>query len=520
MNIRGKTNFDELKYVLYNQKPDICLLSETHVTDNCDIDNLKIAHYKPYFCFYHSTHTGGVIAYINKKIQTKNIQTWNCDMAWILSFELCNNEENIIVAIVYLACKENKNEILNYLENWIDTNVHDMPVIMCGDFNVNMMKQNTFTERLERKLDEYGIRLINDEPTHKQNETETLIDLCLTNISERKITCIATEVDQIADHENLIITLKSKRREYKINREIMRTVWKKYSGEKLCDIILTWLDEWDQIKNKSVDEKMNWFLVRLMESTQQLVERKLVKIRDSFFDRELENMRREKNRLYKIAQYSGVTANENWTKYREYKNKYKYRIKLKNYENNQQKLDEAKGDMKKTWKVLNNIMNKEFDQISHIKCGDRIIENHDQMAEEFNNYFIDSINKINTQIEMFEYVENISYESANQFKFKGVSIRSVKNVLKELKNNTDEFYLNKTVIMDAMPLIGTVITNIINDSLTSGKFPEIIKSSVIIPVQKKSGTILINEFRPINMLPCMEKIIEKVVYGQFIEYGI
>lgn len=520
MNIRGKTNFDELKYVLYNQKPDICLLSETHVTENCDTHNLKIMNYRPYFCFSHSTHTGGVIAYIHKQIRIKNVQTFKSELAWILSFELCTYEENVIIAIVYLSCKENKTDVLNFFENWLDTTVQDKSAVVCGDFNINMMKETIYTNRLKRKLDEYGMKLIVNEPTHKQNETESLIDLCVTNMSERKIECTVTDEDQIADHKNILVTILTKRNEYKTNYEIVKTIWKNYSAEKLCENILTWIDQWNEIKTKTVKEKMKWFLNRLMNSTKELVEKRKVKIRTSFFDQYLDNMRKEKNRLYKIAQYSYETdtVNNNWKIYKEFKNEYKLQIQLKKYEYNQKSLNRAKGDMKMTWKVLNNIMNKESEQIAHIKHNETIIEDHNEMAETFNKYFIESVEQINNQIEQFEYTNNIGYTSDISFKFKGVSIRNVKNALKDLKNNTDEFYLNKTVLTDAMPLIGIILTDIINDSLSSGQFPEIIKSSTIIPIQKKSGTILINEFRPINMLPCVEKIIEKIIYEQFAEY--
>lgn len=39
-----------------------------------------------------------------------------------------------------------------------------------------------------------------------------------------------------------------------------------------------------------------------------------------------------------------------------------------------------------------------------------------------------------------------------------------------------------------------------------------------LPIQKKSGTVQINEYRPINMLPCIERVIEKLAYKQFNEF--
>lgn len=81
-----------------------------------------------------------------------------------------------------------------------------------------------------------------------------------------------------------------------------------------------------------------------------------------------------------------------------------------------------------------------------------------------------------------------------------------------------ERIINSNVLLDAMCVIGIQIADVINDSLQMGVFPNALKKSTIIPVQKKSGTVLINEYRPINMLPCLEKLIEKLVHSQLISY--
>lgn len=94
----------------------------------------------------------------------------------------------------------------------------------------------------------------------------------------------------------------------------------------------------------------------------------------------------------------------------------------------------------------------------------------------------------------------------------------IKNCCHELKNNTDEFFMNTRVLIDSMNVIGHHLADIINDSFSSGVFPNALKRSTIIPIQKKSGTILINEHRPINMLPALEKVIEKLAYNQLIQY--
>ena len=44
------------------------------------------------------------------------------------------------------------------------------------------------------------------------------------------------------------------------------------------------------------------------------------------------------------------------------------------------------------------------------------------------------------------------------------------------------------------------------------------KKTTIIPIEKKANTNKAEEFRPINMVPFYEKLLEVVVNNQFIEY--
>lgn len=64
-----------------------------------------------------------------------------------------------------------------------------------------------------------------------------------------------------------------------------------------------------------MNDKMNWLLSILSLSTDQFKSKKKISNTDSFFDSELENMRIEKNRLYRVAQYDTSNVNERWHEY-------------------------------------------------------------------------------------------------------------------------------------------------------------------------------------------------------------
>lgn len=66
--------------------------------------------------------------------------------------------------------------------------------------------------------------------------------------------------------------------------------------------------------------------------------------------------------------------------------------------------------------------------------------------------------------------------------------------------------------------IGQIILNLINTSLDTGKVPSQLKISTIVPIQKVNNTIKSEEFRPVNTLPSIEKVLELVVYEQLLEH--
>ena len=68
--------------------------------------------------------------------------------------------------------------------------------------------------------------------------------------------------------------------------------------------------------------------------------------------------------------------------------------------------------------------------------------------------------------------------------------------------------------------ISKSITVIINQSLTSGIFPNSLKIAKVTPIFKKENSKLITNYRPISVLPVISKIFKSVIHEQLSEYFI
>ena len=60
--------------------------------------------------------------------------------------------------------------------------------------------------------------------------------------------------------------------------------------------------------------------------------------------------------------------------------------------------------------------------------------------------------------------------------------------------------------------ISSSITLIINQSLTTGIFPERLKIAKVIPIYKKDDVKMFENYRPISTLPAISKILEKTIF--------
>jgi len=55
---------------------------------------------------------------------------------------------------------------------------------------------------------------------------------------------------------------------------------------------------------------------------------------------------------------------------------------------------------------------------------------------------------------------------------------------------------------------------LINDTITSGTCPEVLKIATIIPIFKKGEKTIMNNYRPIALLPVLSKVLEKIINEQ------
>ena len=108
----------------------------------------------------------------------------------------------------------------------------------------------------------------------------------------------------------------------------------------------------------------------------------------------------------------------------------------------------------------------------------------------------------------------------NTLTFTIVSENDVLNEIKKLKNKKSVGVdgISVQVLKSFADILSKPITYLINRSITEGKVPKQWKIAKVIPLHKKGDRSDPDNYRPISLLPCTSKILERLVQSQLLRF--
>lgn len=159
--------------------------------------------------------------------------------------------------------------------------------------------------------------------------------------------------------------------------------------------------------------------------------------------------------------------------------------------------------------------------ISSLQVDGRNVVGDANIAECFNDFFCSIATKLNADIPapIDDPTSNISLPFYCSLFLFPVSRSEIVYITKNLKNTSYGLSNIPTRIFKlAIDDLASPLADIINNSLSSGIFPESLKSAIVIPVFKSGSELDMNNYRPISILPLISKIFEKCVNVRLNKY--
>ena len=168
-------------------------------------------------------------------------------------------------------------------------------------------------------------------------------------------------------------------------------------------------------------------------------------------------------------------------------------------------------------------LHKDSDVIDKIIVNDQTITDPREIAENFNDFFVNIGQQITDSIDRTDILPDSfmpTYENLQELNLYEISPQVLYNILKLLqnKNSTDSNGLSTKLLKSVASEISVPLSHIFNLSLTQGIFPSKLKTSRTVPIFKGGDKLNCNNYRPISLLNNLSKILEKIVSIQLVNH--
>ena len=395
-------------------------------------------------------------------------------------------------------------------------------IYLMGDINRDLLNSNikkAWTDYIEP----FGLTQLVSEATRVTNDSRTLIDHIYSNCPENVNSLNVPKIG-LSDHFPIFFTRKMHVHPPKINHyTISYRSFRNFDESKFTedlqsvpwdtiklfddtnDILEAWLDLFLQVVDKHVPIKQHRVKNKIQPQWMSPEILDAIKCRDRH-----KSLRNEDD--YKIWRNKVVKLIQN-------AKKVQYQTFIENNKGNPSsiyKIFQEAGAGKGLPRQSN---------VGPIKNGDTHIEDPKEIANEFNEFFVNVASKLKEPVLESNHDRLKEFCQSNlpfDMKFTIPQIQNEK-VLKFLSTMdtskaTGTDMIGPRLLKLAAPYIANEVTFICNHSINNSVFPNKWKEAKVTPLHKNGPLEEVNNFRPISILPVMSKVLEKHVHDSLSEF--
>ena len=344
------------------------------------------------------------------------------------------------------------------------------------------------------------------------------------HLGNNTVSCILT-VD-ISDHFPVLLFLKKKNS--KPNRKST------FSFRKIDNVSTDYIKrllqdtDWWTMHSLCVDEQSEFLSSKIQEYIDLCVPLKTVTIGHRYVIREkwmTKGLLKSSLNLNKLrSKISKNNKKNSIIEYKMYRHLYNRLIRIAKEAYYSEQIEQHRGNISKTWKILNKLLGKNHDKsnpqifnINNIQTEDK-----SKISNAFCSYFTDigkqCASSIGTSSKQFnEYLIDNCPKSLFLHPTDKLDIIRIINELKP-KNSRGHDGISSKLVKDLKNEIALPLSIMINTSIESGRVPDTMKLAKVIPIYKSKDKQMLNNYRPISLLPIFSKILEKVIYQRLFNF--
>jgi len=493
-----------------SKKYDIITLSETHL--HCGVSD-DVFELNGFYDIIRKDRTdkgcGGVAIYVKRGVVFKRIYELEVPDLEVICISVQTRQGKILLCSCYRP--PDKTDFWDKFDSLIDdikeTNAYKY-LFFLGDLNSNFNTTNG--NKLSQLCLDQNLKYLINEPTRITEDSATILDQILTNAPNFVSDIAVSPPISTTDHCTISATIH-----LKINKEkpYYRDVWlfDKADFSKFRETISE--TDFDSLFNlDDINDICESWTNKLLDAAKQSIPHRRILVRPNDSPWYSTELRRKKRHVYRaFRKFKNTGTNNDWESYRTMRNGYQQDLNKAETDYNDS-LSSSLAESKNTkywWRTVKSLLGKgSFRSLPPMNVNNDFIVDSSEKASAFNNFFLSHSN-INT--------ENASLPSEGTSEVRLSSVKATEQEVNDQLMTLDPSKatgpdgIGPRLLKEAGRTIVPTLTRLINLCLSTSTVPDMWKQANVIPLFKKGDDSLMNNYRPISLLPSVSKILERIV---------
>lgn len=503
LNVRSlQPKLAEFKLLIFKEKYDVIALSETWLKPNTPDSHIKINGYK-IVRVDRPTRGGGVAFYIRDNIKFDTLVVSIEIEQLFISINI--NTQKYIIGVCYRPPQMNFKNFVDQLENSVSVAMSLADnIIILGDVNIDLLMDSPASAYLNLMMESLEMTQMVVSATHLNSKSSTLIDVIITNNPEM-VSCGVKDND-LSDHELIFCSVQCIKPKvepflytYRDYKKFDQKLFLEELKSQNINQIFYIMDVNDKIS------VLNSIIQKLLDKHLPVKTVKITRPKAPWLTENIKFMISQRDKYKTKARKT--QSQDDLLKYRQLRNNVNHAILVEKrfyFSNISQKCNKV------LWKELRSL------QIKNCKPS---IPLNLQNVNKINNFFIESIPKVNNNVDSALQFYRENSISKSVFSFQIVSEELLLETLMNIKNSSaGSDNISIEIFKICYPVLSKHILNIINSVFVTSKYPTVWKTALITPVPKVHKPECLSDLRPISILPGISKVMEKLMELQLKSY--
>lgn len=526
-NMQGLSG-KELELSLFMENYDVQVLCLTeHWLKEHEVEFINDEHFTVKSAFVRkSAIRGGSLVLVSNKLKCKQrLDLVNLSIERTVELS-CVELERYIVICVYRPPSGDFGLFESVMEDSLNKlKASNKSIILCGDFNVNILNDTPLSSRLLNLFRSFNLVNLFFEPTRVTESTSTCLDNIFTDCDSLNKLVLS---DLTSDHNGLLVSFpmplhkKSHKIECRPYTASRCARFKNNIANKITPSI---------VEHEHPNEIYGALFDVVQKEYQSTFKSKTINVAGtsvSFNQWATPGIYISRAKLYELYGMKQYRFDAPFLeRVKKYSKLFKEVCALAKSKYLSDTIKNSNNKVKATWKMIKNETGKSIKQENQLEIlvDNKLISNAADVAQAFNEFFANiPITTTRSLSSSPSKAENLLHGSVpkcnNLFRFEHVTPNDVVNIFKtlKLKNTGDYWGISIKLLSNIIDIVAPYLAVTFNKCVDLGTFPDLMKSSKIIPLFKSGSKNDIGNFRPISILPAFSKIFEKLILKQLLRH--